>query len=66
VYWYPFIGRGRVLAALKTKWGQLFKSYGDGRVVLPGMEPKTLIQAFVGLVLLGVLALGGLRLLTGR
>ena len=66
VYWYPFIGRGRVLAALKTKWGQLFKSYGDGRVVLPGMEPKTLLQAFVGLVLLGMLVLGGLRLLASR
>ncbi|MEX0787464.1 MAG: DUF362 domain-containing protein [Anaerolineales bacterium] len=65
VYWYPFVGRGRVLAALKTKWGQLFKSYGDGRVVLPGMEPKTLVQAFVGLALLAVLALGGLRLLAG-
>ena len=27
--------------ALKTKWGQLFKKYGDGKVVMPGMEPKT-------------------------
>jgi hypothetical protein len=25
---------------LQTKWGQLFESYGDGRVVLPGPEAK--------------------------
>ena len=50
VYWYPFIGRKRVRAALKTKWGQLFQSYGDGQVVMPGMEPKTVIQAGVGVM----------------
>jgi uncharacterized protein (DUF362 family) len=38
VYWYPFVGRKRVEEALQTKWGQLFKSYGDGEVVMPGME----------------------------
>ncbi|MCL4561120.1 MAG: DUF362 domain-containing protein [Chloroflexi bacterium] len=53
VYWYPFIGRKRVNAALQTPWGRLFESYGDGSVVLPGMEPKTVVQATVGL---GVLA----------
>jgi len=52
VYWYPFVGRKRVIAALKTKWGKLFASYGDGKVVLPGMEPKTVIQAAIGLVVL--------------
>ena len=26
-YWYPFIGRRRVRAALKTEWGQLFEKY---------------------------------------
>ena len=41
VYWYPFVGRPRVEAALDTKWGQLFKSYGDGQVVMPGVEPRT-------------------------
>jgi uncharacterized protein (DUF362 family) len=51
VYWYPFIGRKRVEAALKTKWGKLFQSYGDGQVVMPGMEPKTVIQAGVGIAL---------------
>ena len=57
VYWYPFIGRKRVEAALQTKWGQLFQSYGDGLVVMPGMEPKTVIQAGIGIaVFLGSLA----------
>ncbi|MDQ3413315.1 MAG: DUF362 domain-containing protein [Chloroflexota bacterium] len=31
VYWYPVVGRKRVKAALNTKWGELFKSYGDGK-----------------------------------
>jgi uncharacterized protein (DUF362 family) len=48
VYWYPFVGRKRVQAALETPWGQLLKSYGDGQVVLPGVEPKTVKQAAVG------------------
>ena len=48
VYWYPFVWRSRVLAALQTKWGKLFKSYGDGEVVLPGMEPKTIKQGLLG------------------
>jgi len=39
VYWYPVVGRQRVKQALDTKWGRLFASYGDGRVVLPGPEP---------------------------
>jgi uncharacterized protein (DUF362 family) len=60
VYWYPFVGRKRVEAALDTKWGRLFESYGDGTVVLPGMEPKTLAQAVIGLTLLtaGVVGMG--------
>jgi hypothetical protein len=40
VYWYPVVGRKRVKQALDTKWGRLFESYGDGRVVLPGPQPK--------------------------
>ncbi|TEU00297.1 MAG: DUF362 domain-containing protein, partial [Anaerolineales bacterium] len=66
VYWYPFVGRKRVEAALKNPWGQLFKAYGDGEVVLPGMEPKTVIQAIVALTLLAAAAIGGLSLLRGR
>jgi uncharacterized protein (DUF362 family) len=58
VYWYPFVGRKRVLDALKTPWGRLFKSYGDGKVVLPGMEPKTVIQALIGLAFFATLILG--------
>ena len=49
VYWYPFVGRHRVKDALQTKWGKLFQSYGDGQVVMPGMEPKTVIQAGAGI-----------------
>jgi hypothetical protein len=36
VYWYPFVGRKRVAAALQTKWAG-FQNYADGRVVMPGM-----------------------------
>ena len=52
VYWYPFVGRKRVEAALQTKWGQLFKAYGNGKVVMPGMEPKTVKQAVAGIIVL--------------
>ena len=58
VYWYPFVGRKRVLAALQTKWGKLFQSYGDGQVVMPGMEPKTVVQAGAGIGL-ALLTLAG-------
>jgi enoyl reductase-like protein len=62
VYWYPFVGRPRVEAALQTKWGRLFREYGDGQVVMPGMEPKTVAQAVVSLTILAVFgrALAGL------
>jgi len=49
VYWYPFVGRKRVEAALQTPWGMLFESYGDGKVVMPGMQPRTVVQAGIGL-----------------
>lgn len=52
VYWYPFIGRKRVLEALQSPWGAMFKQYGDGKVVLPGIEPKTVIQAAAALAIL--------------
>ena len=39
-------------SALKTKWGELFRNYGDGNVVLPGFEPKTVAQAGVGMATL--------------
>ncbi|NIM96307.1 MAG: DUF362 domain-containing protein [Anaerolineales bacterium] len=66
VYWYPFIGRKRVESALQTPWGEKFKSYGDGEVVMPGMEPKTVIQAVAGLTLLAALAAGAFYLLRRR
>ncbi|HMN62322.1 MAG TPA: hypothetical protein PJ988_18295, partial [Anaerolinea sp.] len=59
VYWYPFVGRKRVQEALKTPWGQLFASYGDGRVAMPGVEPRTVVQAAAGMSALAVVA-GGL------
>lgn len=58
VYWYPFVGRKRVEAALQTRWGRLFQSYGDGGVVMPGMEPKTVVQAAVGLTVIAAAMLG--------
>jgi uncharacterized protein (DUF362 family) len=63
VYWYPFVGRRRVREALDTRWGRLFREYGDGQVVMPGMEPKTVVQAVVALALLVVLTVAGLALL---
>jgi hypothetical protein len=63
VYWYPFVGRKRVRAALQTPWGRLFESYGDGQVVMPGMEPKTVIQAVIGLAALAALTIGAVCLL---
>jgi uncharacterized protein (DUF362 family) len=66
VYWYPFVGRKRVREALKNPWGQLFANYGDGDVVMPGMEPKTVIQTLVGITLLGILGIVGASLLRGK
>jgi len=66
VYWYPFVGRKRVAAAVDTQWGKLFQSYGDGKVVMPGMEPKTVLQAVVGLTFLTTAALGTAIMLRRR
>jgi uncharacterized protein (DUF362 family) len=67
VYWYPFVGRKRVERALETKWGQLFKSYGDGKVVMPGIQPQTAAIALGGAALLAGGLLWGLwRLMGGR
>ena len=65
VYWYPFVGRARVEAALQNRWGQLFKSYGDGEVVMPGAEPKTVVQAAVGLTAAAA-AVAGVAYLASR
>jgi uncharacterized protein (DUF362 family) len=67
VYWYPFVGRKRVEKALETKWGQLFQSYGDGEVVMPGIEPQTAAIVLGGAALLAGGLLWGLwRLMRGR
>jgi uncharacterized protein (DUF362 family) len=66
VYWYPFVGRGRVEAALETPWGKLFASYGDGQVVMPGVERKTVLQAALGAGLLAAAGIGAGLLLNRR
>lgn len=66
VYWYPFIGRKRVKAALQTKWGKLFQSYGDGQVVMPGMEPRTVLEAGAGIALAMAIIAGVLVYLVKR
>ncbi|MFW5714399.1 MAG: DUF362 domain-containing protein, partial [Brevefilum sp.] len=66
VYWYPFVGRKRAKEALQTKWGQHFKQYGDGEVVLPGVERKTVVQAVAGLTILAALTGGLIWLLKNR
>lgn len=67
VYWYPFVGRRRVEDALQTPWGQLFESYGDGKVVLPGVQPKTVVEAAAGLAALGaVIGAGAWLVSRGR
>ncbi len=66
VYWYPFVGRQRVEAALQTRWGQLFKAYGDGEVVMPGMEPKTVAQAAAGVALAAAVLAGAAYLIRRR
>jgi uncharacterized protein (DUF362 family) len=58
VYWYPFVGRKRVESALDTPWGRLFASYGDGKVVMPGVEPKTVVQAAAAIGLITILTAG--------
>ena len=63
VYWYPFVGRKRVKEALDTRWGRLFREYGSGEVVMPGMERKTVLQAVVGLTLASALTAGLMHLL---
>jgi hypothetical protein len=52
VYWYPFVGRQRAEAALTTKWGKLFREYGDGQVVMPGVDPQVTALAAGAVVLL--------------
>jgi uncharacterized protein (DUF362 family) len=66
VYWYPFVGRKRVEAALETKWGQLFKSYGDGEVAMPGIQPEAAAVVLGGAALVAGGLLWGLwRLMRG-
>jgi len=66
VYWYPFVGRKRVQAALQNPWGKLFENYGDGGVVMPGMEPKTVLQAVVGMTVFAAFVASAIHLFRHR
>ncbi len=68
VYWYPFVGRQRVESALQTRWGQHFKNYGDGQVVMPGEDPEKVMAMAAGgaAAVAGALFLGGMFFLQGR
>jgi uncharacterized protein (DUF362 family) len=61
-YWYPAVGRQRVLDALETDWGQLFKDYIGGDVVLEE-SPWPKIAAAAGAA---ALVLGGAAVLSRR
>ncbi len=48
-FWYPFIGHKRVKEALNTKWGRLFREYGNvPAVTKPLYEPKTAAAGVLG------------------
>ena len=48
-FWYPFIGHKRVKEALDTKWGTLFREYGNvPAVTKPLYEPKTAAAGVLG------------------
>jgi len=48
-FWYPFIGYKRVRDALDTKWGALFREYGNvPAVTKPLYEPKTAAAGILG------------------
>jgi hypothetical protein len=54
-----YIGTTRLRFMIKTadgKWGRLFKEYGDGHVVMPGAERKTVLMAALLLILAGLAA----------
>jgi len=64
VFWYPFVGRPRVEAALQTKWGRLFQQYGADAglegAVMPGMDPQIAAVALGSAAVVAAGALGGL------
>jgi len=48
--WYPLIGHKRVEGALETKWGQLFRDYGNVPPVTKALyEPKTAAAGVLGI-----------------
>lgn len=54
VYWYPAVGRQRVLDALDTPWGELFRDYVGGEVVLEESPwPKIAVAGAAAALVLG-------------
>ena len=70
VFWYPFVGRPRVEAALQTKWGHLFQQYGADAglegTVMPGIDPQIAALALGSAAVAATAALGGLAWLGRR
>lgn len=70
VFWYPFVGRPRVEAALQTPWGRLFQQYGADAglegAVMPGMDPQVAAVALGGVAAAAAGVLGGLAWLGKR
>jgi uncharacterized protein (DUF362 family) len=70
VFWYPFVGRPRVEAALQTKWGRLFRQYGADAglegAVMPGMDPQVAAIALGGAAAAAAGVAGGLAWLGKR
>jgi len=54
-YWFPFIGKKRALAALRTEWGKLLQEkYSPNRAINPGYGSRKPFAAFAA----GVAAFG--------
>jgi uncharacterized protein (DUF362 family) len=67
-YWYPFIGKARAEAALRTEWGRLLQSkYSPDRPINPGYGSRTPFLAATAGTAAGLMAfLIGLYFATKR
>lgn len=66
-YWYPFIGKQRAKAALRTAWGQLLQSgYSPDRAINPGYGSRKPFVAASAATAAGTLALALLAYLATR
>jgi uncharacterized protein (DUF362 family) len=62
VYWYPTVGRQRVMDALETRWGELFRDYVGGDVVMEESPWPKIAAAGAA----AALVLGGAAVLSRR